>query len=31
LLVSFAVQQTSGLNSSSECWTTPYTNIDSAK
>ena len=31
LLVSFAVQQSSGFCSSSERWTTPPTNIDSAK
>jgi len=31
LLVSFALQQSSGFGSSSEGWTTPYTNIDSAK
>ena len=31
LLVSFALQQSSGIGSSSEGWTTPYTNIDSAK
>ena len=31
LLVSFALQQSRKFGSSSECWTTPHTNIDSAK
>ena len=31
LLVSFALQQSSGFRSSSEFWTTPHTNLDSSK
>jgi hypothetical protein len=31
LLVSYALQQSSGFHSSSECWTSPPTNIHSSK